>query len=196
MRANDRGAVGFVAAWRRANVALTRARRGVIVVGHAPTLNAEPRAWAPLLRFLAAQVTLNPFTLTLTPTLTLVRFLTYPPPTRVTARGQGCVFGRPAAGGPGFPEPRALARSLCSAKNCTPGAGGAKGSAGGAGRDFLGEFARRDGRGRRGSDSPLGARGRGKRSFSAFRVINFSTKCNTFRFGVFALMFNIFNQDN
>ena len=56
VRANDRGAVGFVADWRRANVALTRAQRGVVIVGHAPTLAREPRAWAPLLRFLDLQV--------------------------------------------------------------------------------------------------------------------------------------------
>jgi len=59
VRANDRGSVGFMADWRRANVALTRAQRGAIVVGHTPTLSSEGRAWGPLLAFLFAQVLIN-----------------------------------------------------------------------------------------------------------------------------------------
>lgn len=44
---NKAGRVGFLADERRLNVAITRPRRGLIVVGNQPTLAADPnwRAW-------------------------------------------------------------------------------------------------------------------------------------------------------
>ena len=42
VRANDRGEVGFLSDYRRLNVAITRARRGLIVLGHPQTLRYHP----------------------------------------------------------------------------------------------------------------------------------------------------------
>ncbi|MCB0010173.1 MAG: hypothetical protein KDE04_27095, partial [Anaerolineales bacterium] len=42
VRANQEGQIGFLAETRRLNVALTRARRRLIVIGDSATITAEP----------------------------------------------------------------------------------------------------------------------------------------------------------
>ena len=54
-RANHEGKLGFVKDVRRMNVMLTRARRGIIVVGHKPTLEHDSTGWAPWLRWIEEQ---------------------------------------------------------------------------------------------------------------------------------------------
>lgn len=46
VRANEARRCGFLSDARRANVALTRARRGLVVVGHTATLTGERNTWA------------------------------------------------------------------------------------------------------------------------------------------------------
>lgn len=54
VRCNSQGRVGFLADERRLNVAITRPRRGLIVVGHEATLAHDP-TWAQWMGWVAAQ---------------------------------------------------------------------------------------------------------------------------------------------
>lgn len=49
VRCNDRGSVGFLNDARRVNVMLTRAKRGLIVIGSPDTLSKEKTTWGPWL---------------------------------------------------------------------------------------------------------------------------------------------------
>ena len=51
VRSNHHGNIGFLADWCRTNVALTRARNGMIVVGNPSTLSTDQRSWGPFLRW-------------------------------------------------------------------------------------------------------------------------------------------------
>ena len=42
MRSNRQGKVGFLQDWRRLNVAITRAKSGLIIVGDSSTLSNDP----------------------------------------------------------------------------------------------------------------------------------------------------------
>ena len=55
MRSNGQGRVGFMADGRRLNVALTRARQGMITVGDDLTLRAGSKHWAAYLDWLSSQ---------------------------------------------------------------------------------------------------------------------------------------------
>ena len=51
VRASPHGGLGFLADARRVNVAFTRAKRGLIVLGHPATLTREEGTWLPWLRW-------------------------------------------------------------------------------------------------------------------------------------------------
>jgi len=52
VRSSRSSGIGFVADWRRANVAFTRARRGVIVIGNPATLARDEGTWLPWLHWI------------------------------------------------------------------------------------------------------------------------------------------------
>ena len=47
VRCNRRLNVGFLADWRRMNVAITRAQRGLVFIGNPETLRGDPRSLGP-----------------------------------------------------------------------------------------------------------------------------------------------------
>ena len=54
VRSNDRGEIGFLADTRRTNVAITRARRKLLVVGDSATLGHHP-FYASMLEYFEAE---------------------------------------------------------------------------------------------------------------------------------------------
>lgn len=52
VRANATASVGFLEDKRRLNVAITRAKRGLVILGHAATLEAGDGTWASYLTWL------------------------------------------------------------------------------------------------------------------------------------------------
>jgi hypothetical protein len=55
VRSNHSGAVGFLADWCRTNVAVTRARNGLVVIGNEATLRQDKRSWGPFFDWAYAQ---------------------------------------------------------------------------------------------------------------------------------------------
>ncbi len=54
VRANEKGSVGFLRDERRLNVAITRARYALVVVGHAKTLFRGDATWQRLINHAAS----------------------------------------------------------------------------------------------------------------------------------------------
>ena len=54
VRASTSGGVGFLADWRRVNVAFTRPRSGLIVLGNAETLSRDHETWGRWLEWVSA----------------------------------------------------------------------------------------------------------------------------------------------
>ena len=54
VRASSSGGVGFLADWRRVNVAFTRPRRGLVVLGHPDTLSRDHATWGRWLHWVSA----------------------------------------------------------------------------------------------------------------------------------------------
>eukprot|EP01120_Amphizonella_sp_Union-15-10_P016554 TRINITY_DN878_c0_g1_i1.p1 TRINITY_DN878_c0_g1~~TRINITY_DN878_c0_g1_i1.p1 ORF type:complete len:735 (-),score=165.04 TRINITY_DN878_c0_g1_i1:86-2290(-) len=59
VRSNDKGEVGFLSDWRRLNVALTRPRRGIVVVGNKKTLSNDEhwKSWLDWIQEKAFELT-------------------------------------------------------------------------------------------------------------------------------------------
>mmetsp|Transcript_27223 Transcript_27223/g.57814 ORF Transcript_27223/g.57814 Transcript_27223/m.57814 type:complete len:136 (-) Transcript_27223:1265-1672(-) len=51
VRSNRHGRIGFLTDWRRMNVALTRAKHGLIVFGDADTLKSGDKHWSAFVRW-------------------------------------------------------------------------------------------------------------------------------------------------
>jgi regulator of nonsense transcripts 1 len=54
VRSNQHGAVGFLDDWRRLNVAVTRAKRGLVLFGNRATLSSDA-LWGAYLQWLDAR---------------------------------------------------------------------------------------------------------------------------------------------